>query len=83
MSNDAGEVIRVGVLHKTCGTRFLVELRFGHFQVNPAESPLEEKALIMYHQSNSNHYIIKLDQCPQCGNWVEQDELKIIEIIKG
>jgi hypothetical protein len=82
MSNDADEVIRVGVLHTTCGTRFLVELRFGHIEVTSPETHLEEKALTMYYRSNSNHYIIKLDQCPQCGNWVEQGELKIIEIIK-
>jgi hypothetical protein len=82
MSTDVYERIRVGVLHTTCGTRFLVEIRFGEFEDNSVDTDLEEKTLVMYHPSNSNRYIIKLLECPQCGNWVEPHELKIIEVIR-
>jgi hypothetical protein len=82
MPIDVSEGIRIGVLHTTCGTRFLVELQFGSFKVDSVGTDLEKKALVMYHQSNSNHYIIKITECPQCGNWVEPHELKILEVIR-
>jgi hypothetical protein len=82
MPIDVDERIRVGVLHTTCGTRFLVEIRFGESEDDSVGTNLEEKTLVMYRPSNSNHYIIKLVECPQCGNWVEPHELKIIEVIR-
>jgi hypothetical protein len=82
MSIDVDEGIRIGVLHTICGTRFLVEIRFSDFEVGSLGTDIEEKALVMYHPSNSNHYIIKLVECPQCGKWVESHELKIIEVIR-
>ncbi len=82
MSTDVDERIRVGVLHTTCGTRFLLEIRLGKIEVDSVGTDLEEKTLIMYHPSNTNHYIISLVECPQCGNWVEPHELKIIEVTR-
>jgi hypothetical protein len=81
MSTDY-EGIRMGVVHTTCKTRFLVEIRFSDVEVGSLGTEIEEKALVMYHPSNSNHYIIKLKECPQCGKWVEPHELKIIEVIR-
>jgi hypothetical protein len=78
----ANEGIRVGILHTTCDTRFLVEIRFGDFETGSIGTEVEEKALAMYHPVNSNHYIIKLNECPQCGKWVEPHELRIIEVIR-
>jgi hypothetical protein len=82
MPSDIAERIRVGVLHTTCGTRFLVELQFGRSKDDSMGTDLEEKALVMYHPLNSSHFIIKLGECPQCGSWVEPHELKIIEVTR-
>jgi len=77
----SNEGIRIGILHTTCGTRFLVELCFGDFEAVSIGTEMEEKALVMYHPVNTNHYFLKLNECPQCGKWVEPYELKIIEVI--